>query len=62
VFADMLAIAELTGKMPEEVTLVGVQLEDIDEWGGDLTPTVAAAMDEAIHIGLGELAAWAAKG
>lgn len=61
-FTDVLAAAELTGEMPEAVTLVGVQLEDIDEWGGNLTPTVADAMDEAIRIGLGELAAWAAKG
>lgn len=61
-FTDVLAAAELTGKMPEAVTLVGVQLEDIDAWGGDLTPTVAGAMDEAIRIGLGELAAWAAMG
>lgn len=61
-FTDVLAAAELTGKMPEAVTLVGVQLEDIDAWGGDLTPTVAGAMDEAIRIGFGELAAWAAMG
>jgi hydrogenase maturation protease len=61
-FTDVLAAAELTGKMPGAVTLVGVQLEDIDEWGGDLTPTVTAVMDEAIRIGLDELAAWAAEG
>lgn len=60
-FTDVLAAAELTGGMPEAVTLVGVQLEDIDEWGGSLTLTVACAMDEAIRIGLGELAVWAAK-
>lgn len=61
-FTDVLAAAELTGKMPEKVTLVGVQLENIDDWGGGLTPAVAAAMDEAIRIGLEELAAWAAEG
>jgi len=61
-FTDVLAAAELTGKMPEKVTLVGVQLENIDDWGGGLTPTVAGAMGEAIRIGLGELAAWAAEG
>ncbi len=60
-FTDVLAAAELTGKMPAAVTLVGVQLQDIEAWGGDLTPGVAGAMDEAIRIGLGELAAWAAK-
>ncbi len=61
-FTDVLAAAELTGKMPEKVTLVGVQLENIDDWGGGLTPKVAATMDEAIRIGLDELAAWAAEG
>jgi hydrogenase maturation protease len=61
-FTDVLAAAELTSRMPEAVTLVGVQLEDIDAWGGDLTPSVAGAMDEAIRIGLEELSAWAAKG
>lgn len=61
-FTDVLAAAELTGKMPEKVTLVGVQLEDINAWGGDLTPAVAGVMDEAIRIGLGELSAWAKKG
>lgn len=61
-FTDVLAAAELTGKMPERVTLVGVQLENIDDWGGGLTATVAGAMDEAIRIGLEELAAWAAEG
>ncbi|HUW50983.1 MAG TPA: HyaD/HybD family hydrogenase maturation endopeptidase [Sulfuricella sp.] len=61
-FTDVLAAAGLTGKMPEAVTVVGVQLENIDEWGGDLAPTVAGAMDQAIRIGLDELAAWAAEG
>ncbi|MGE5027435.1 MAG: HyaD/HybD family hydrogenase maturation endopeptidase [Betaproteobacteria bacterium] len=61
-FTDVLAAAELTGMMPEAVTVVGVQLENIDEWGGDLTPAVAEAMDRAIRIGLEELAAWAAEG
>jgi hydrogenase maturation protease len=58
-FTDVLAAAELTGKMPEKVTLVGVQLENIDNWGGSLTPKIAGAMDEAIRTGLDELANWA---
>lgn len=58
-FTDVLAAAELTGKMPERITLVGVQLACIDEWGGGLTAVVAGALDEAIRIGLEELAAWA---
>lgn len=58
-FTDVLAAAQLTERMPEAVTLVGVQLADIEEWGGDLTAPVAAAMDEAIRVGLAELAVWA---
>ena len=58
-FTDVLAAAELTGKTPEAVTLVGVQLADIDTWGGDLSPAVVAAMDAAMEVGLSELAAWA---
>ncbi|MBS4096356.1 MAG: HyaD/HybD family hydrogenase maturation endopeptidase [Sulfuricella sp.] len=61
-FTDVLAAAQLTEKMPEAVTLVGVQIEDIENWGGDLTPKVAGAMDEAIRLGLAELAAWSEKG
>jgi len=57
-FTDVLAAAELTGRMPEKITLVGVQLENIDDWGGGLTPAVAGAMDDALRIGLDELAAW----
>ncbi len=60
-FTDVLAAAELTGGMPEAITLVGVQLADIDAWGGDLTPGVAGAMDEAIRIGLEELTIWTTK-
>lgn len=60
-FTDVLAAAELTGKMPEKVTLVGVQLENIDDWGGGLTPKIAGAMDEAIRTGLDELAVWAGQ-
>ena len=57
-FTDVLAAAELTGFMPEFVTVVGAQLENIDEWGGSLTPTIERIMDEAIRIGLEELELW----
>jgi hydrogenase maturation protease len=57
-FTDVLAAAQLTERMPEAVTLVGVQLADIEDWGGALSAPVAAAMDEAIRVGLAELAGW----
>lgn len=57
-FTDVLAAAELTGTLPEAVTLIGVQLQNIEEWGGDLSPAVAAAIEPAIDIGLRELESW----
>lgn len=61
-FTDVLAAAQLTGEAPEAITLVGVQPERIDDWGGGLTDTVAAAIPRAIDIGLAELAAWQTEG
>ncbi|OHC70326.1 MAG: hydrogenase expression/formation protein [Rhodocyclales bacterium GWA2_65_20] len=57
-FTDVLAAAALTGALPEAITLIGVQFENIDAWGGGLSPAVAAAIDRAIEIGLGELESW----
>ena len=57
-FTDVLAAASLTGALPEAITLIGVQFANIDEWGGGLSPTVAAAIDRAIDIGLDELESW----
>jgi hydrogenase maturation protease len=57
-FTDVLAAASLTNAMPEAVTLIGVQYGNIDEWGGGLSPAVAAAIDRAIEIGLNELESW----
>lgn len=53
----LLAAAMPTGG-PTKVTLVGVQLGRIDDFGGSLSPAVAAALDGALQAGLDELAAW----
>lgn len=57
-FTDVLAAARLTGATPAAITLVGTQPERIDDWGGSLSDTLAAAVPRAIDIGLAELAAW----
>lgn len=57
-FTDVLAAAELTGRTPQAITLIGVQYADIETWGGGLTPAVAAALDPAIAAGRRELATW----
>lgn len=60
-FTDVLFAAELTGERPERVTLVGAQYENLDAWGGSLTPALAAALDEAVEAALAELADWSAS-
>lgn len=57
-FTDVLAAAELTGKKPQAITLIGVQYANIDTWGGGLSAAVAATLDPAIEAGLRELQAW----
>lgn len=57
-FQDVLAAAELLGSAPEALTLVGVQPERLDDYGGGLTPSVAARVDEAIATAIAELRAW----
>jgi len=57
-FTDVLAAAELTGRSPQAITLIGVQYANIDTWGGGLSPVVTDTLDTAITAGLRELQAW----
>ncbi len=57
-FTDVLAAADLTGRTPRAITLIGVQYADIDTWGGGLSHAVAAAIDPAIAAGRHELHSW----
>lgn len=57
-FQDVLAAAALMGGGPSDMVLVGIQAVELDDWGGSLRPQVRARMDEAIVLGLAELARW----
>jgi hydrogenase maturation protease len=54
---DVLAVLAATGRPVEEVVILGVQPESLDV-GLELTPVVAAAVDEAAAAVVAELAAW----
>lgn len=56
-FQEVLAMAEMMGEAPEELLLVGVQPEEIEDFGGSLRDTVKAKMDVAIAAALDWLAA-----
>lgn len=54
---DLLAVAELIGHRPGEMVLVGVQPGSVD-MDTELTPAVAARIDELASMVLKELESW----
>lgn len=57
-FQDVLGVAALTGGLPDELVLIGVQPESIDDYGGSLRPLVKAQLPPALAIALDYLRAW----
>lgn len=57
-FMDVLAAVELLGDGPSEMVVVGVQAGQLDDFGGGLTPAVAAGMEAALAAARDHLAAW----
>jgi len=57
-FSEVLALAQLTGRFPESITLIGCQPEVLDDFGGSLRDVVRAAMPAALSAAREELAAW----
>ena len=55
---DVLAAAQLLGRGPSEIVVVGVQYAVLDDYGGSLSPSVAAAVQPALALGLDRLARW----
>ncbi|WP_095205084.1 HyaD/HybD family hydrogenase maturation endopeptidase [Mesorhizobium carmichaelinearum] len=54
-FQEVLASALLLGWEPERILLIGVQPEEVEDYGGSLRPVVAAAMDNALAVAAAEL-------
>jgi len=57
-FQEVLAAAELTGKLPAELVLIGVQPEELEDFGGSLRAVVKARLPAALELGLGWLRRW----
>ena len=57
-FQEVLSLATLTGKFPRHVLLIGCQPQELEDYGGSLRPVVKAAMDEALALGVQEIARW----
>jgi hydrogenase maturation protease len=59
-FQEVLALAELTGRLPNELFLIGCQPEVLDDFGGSLRPALRAALEQALDRGVEQLRAWGA--
>ncbi len=57
-FQDVLAAAELMGKSPREVVLIGVQPAELEDFGGGLTPLLAAQLDAVVQAAVRQLERW----
>jgi len=59
-FQEVLMAAELTGKLPRELVLIGVQPEELEDYGGSLREGVKARLPDALALGLRWLERWGA--
>lgn len=57
-FQELLALAQLKGRVPDRMTLIGVQPEDLSDYGGSLRPCVRARVPEAVALAARELENW----
>jgi hydrogenase maturation protease len=57
-FQEVLACAALTDSLPESLVLIGVQLVDIDDFGGSLRPEVRAQVPRALELAVARLTEW----
>lgn len=61
-FNDVLAHAALRGSAPEHITVIGVQPQVLDDFGGSLSAAVRGRLAEAVALAASELAAWGLAG
>ena len=51
-FQEVLSAADLLGRYPERLALIGCQPLDLEDWGGPLTAPVRAAIEPALSAAL----------
>ena len=51
-FEEVLSVADLTGRLPRHLALIGVQPVELEDYGGSLRPAVKAQMEPAIGLAL----------
>jgi hydrogenase maturation protease len=61
-FNDVLALAQMNGRTPDEIVAIGVQPVELNDFGGSLRPPVRDRLPEAVRLAAEQLAAWGYPG
>ena len=57
-FQEVLSTAALSGDLPGDIALIGVQPELLDDYGGSLRPVVRRQVEPAVDLAIEVLADW----
>jgi hydrogenase maturation protease len=57
-FQEVIAAASLTGRLPAQMLLIGVQPEELEDFGGSLRPMSRARLPLAVYLAVRRLRAW----
>jgi hydrogenase maturation protease len=57
-FQEVLALALLTGSLPDPIVLIGVQPVELEDYGGSLRDGVRARIPEAVDLAVDLLTRW----
>ena len=57
-FQEVLSAADLLGRYPRRLALIGAQPENLENWGGPLTAPVRAQIEPAVELARLMLAEW----
>ena len=61
-FNDVLALAQMNGRTPDEIVAIGVQPVELNDFGGSLRPPVRDRLPEAVRLAADQMAAWGFPG
>jgi hydrogenase maturation protease len=57
-FQEVIACAQLAGKLPEAMMLIGVQAEQLEDFGGSLRDIVKQQIPRALETALAQIREW----
>lgn len=57
-FQEVIACASLAGRLPESMILIGVQPEQLEDFGGSLRDSIKAQIPRALEVALEQVRQW----